>query len=191
MRWHRQSTSGWTKSACQTPSRVVSDERVFVLFHFFPVVGSELEALEDHFLTNVVDDDAQGGEQKVILLCVLGTEQALFTPEEAISGVLIPAHVQECWRNQTAFGDKAPRCCHGLVFAGLQMERGHMCQHTLTSKTTAANPLALLRHGKGLPQEGVEKGLEGAGGQSHGSQLKRMTVGQNTRRSAFGLRKSG
>jgi hypothetical protein len=112
-----------------------------------PVGGHRFEALEQDVFANPIDDQTQGGEQKVVLLGVLGAEQALFAPEEAIGGVFVAADVEDRRRHQLGLGDVAPGCGHGLMGSGFEIEGGHMGQNPLAGQTTAADPLALLGHG--------------------------------------------
>lgn len=142
--------------------RETSDEGVFVLFHLFPVVGaSGLEAGEEGVFTDLIDDQAQGREEEVVLLGVLGAEQTLLTPEETIGGVLVAADVEQCGRFKAGFGDVAAGRGDRLVLSGLEVVGGHVREHALTGETTATDPLALLGH-ETTPEGEMEKdGVDG------------------------------
>ena len=82
----------------------------------------------------------------MVFLGVLGAEQALFAPEEAISGVLVAAHVENCWGHQQLLSNEAACCRDRLMGAGLEIEGGDMRQHPLACEPATANPLALFGH---------------------------------------------
>ena len=103
---------------------------------------------------DLVDNQTQGWEQEVVFFGVLSAEQTLFSPEEAIRGVLVAPHIQEGRRHQTTLGNEAPGSGDGLVLAGFQMKRGHMGKNPLAGETATADPLALLGHDVEFPEEG-------------------------------------
>ena len=96
----------------------------------------------------------------MIFFGVLGTEEALFAPEEAIGGVLVAAHIQDCRRHQSLLSNEPAGSRHRLVVAGFEIERGDMGQNPLTGETAAADALALLRHGT-APKGRDERGRKG------------------------------
>ena len=83
----------------------------------------------------------------MVLLGVLGAEQPLFTPEEAIGGVLVAAHIQQCRRHDRALGNETTGRRDGLVLAGFQVVGHHVGENPLARQTAAADALALLGHG--------------------------------------------
>ena len=87
----------------------------------------------------------------MVLLGVLGAEQTLLAPEEAIGGVLVATHVQQRGRHDGLLGDVATGSGDGLVVAGFDVVGHHVGQNPLTRQTTATDPLALLGHGVKLP----------------------------------------
>jgi hypothetical protein len=84
----------------------------------------------------------------MVLLGVLRAEQTLFAPEEAVGGVLIPAHIDQSRWHQVGLGDVATGCCHRFVFAGIKVVGSNVGQNSLTSQTATADALALFRHGE-------------------------------------------
>ena len=96
----------------------------------------------------------------MIFFGVLSTEEPLFAPEEAIGGVLVTAHIQDCRGDQGLLSDESTGSRHRLVVAGFKIERGHMGQNPLTRETAAADALALLRHGT-APKGRDERGRKG------------------------------
>jgi hypothetical protein len=126
-----------------------SDEGVLVLLHFLPPSSAAKASMpsKQNVFADAIDDQTQRGEQEVVLLGVLGTEETLLAQKKRSVVCSLRRTLRIAGATRASSAMKRRAAVAGLVGTGLEVEGGHMGQNPLACQPTAADPLALLRHG--------------------------------------------